>query len=133
MEIFCCQEYRPLYLEEKYISFNGENRMKKLLIVGLALAVAAAIACSGGGYQAPSGSIMQNTTLNKDVSTATDLGSRTGEACTGAILGIISSGDGGVKAAAAAGGITTVKAVDYKVDNLLGSVLANTCTIVHGD
>lgn len=108
--------------------------MKKFLIVGLALAVAAAIACSGfNAYEAPKGSIIQNTTLNKDVSTATDLGSRTGEACTGAILGIISSGDGGVKAAAAAGGITTVKAVDYKVDNLLGSVLANTCTIVHGD
>lgn len=107
--------------------------MKKIIAVAIVAAFAAAIACSGGGYAAPSGSIMQDTTLNKDVSTATGVGSKTGKACTSGILGIISSGDGGVKAAAAAGGVTTIKAVDYQNNNLLGSVLAETCTIVHGD
>ncbi len=107
--------------------------MNKLIVLGVALAFAAAIACSGGGYGAPSGSIMQNTTLNKDVSSSTAVGAKTGEACTSAILGIISSGDGGIKAAAAAGGIATVKAVDYRENKLLGSVLVDVCTVAHGD
>ncbi|MCB1326570.1 MAG: hypothetical protein KDK35_15140 [Leptospiraceae bacterium] len=112
--------------------------MNKVLGILVVLAIAAGVACSGGGYSAPSGSIMQNTVLHTTSQDGlqggpTDLGSRTGEACASGILGIISSGDAGVKAAAAAGGITTVKGIDYRNDNLLGSVLSNTCTIVHGD
>ena len=96
--------------------------------------VALAIACSGGaGYGAPSGSIIQDTTFNKDVSTSTPVGAKSGEACASGILGIISTGDASIKAAAAAGGITKVNAVDYRNDNLLGSVLAKTCTIARGD
>ena len=108
--------------------------MNKKLLLTVALAIAAAIACSGGGgYSVPSGSIMQSVTLNKDVSTATAVGSKTGEACATGYLGIISSGDAGVKAAAAKGGISKVNAVDYKSDNLLGSVIQKTCTIAYGD
>lgn len=112
--------------------------MNKFLALAVAFAIAVAIACSGGGYSAPSGSIMQNTVLHTTAQDGlqggpTDLGSKTGEACASGIIGIISSGDAGVKAAAAAGGITTVKGIDYRNDNLLGSVLSNTCTIVHGD
>ena len=107
--------------------------MNKVLAIGLALGVAAAIACSPNGYIAPSGSIIQTTTLNKEISDSAPVGGKTGEACVGGLLGILSEGDAGVKAAAAAGGITTVRVVDYKNDNLLGTLLANTCTIVHGD
>ncbi|MBK9501397.1 MAG: TRL-like family protein [Leptospiraceae bacterium] len=107
--------------------------MNKILVLGLTFALAAMIACSGGGYSAPSGSIMQNTTLNKDVSTATALGSKKGEACAVGYLGIVSSGDAGVKAAATKGGINKVNAVDYQNDNLLGSVVQKTCTIAYGD
>ncbi len=108
--------------------------MNKFLALAVAFAVAIAIACSGGGYEAPSGSIIQNTVMHQgSLGQPTDLGGKTGEACASATVGIISGGDAGVKAAAAAGGITTVKAVDYRTDNLLGSVLSNTCTIVYGD
>jgi hypothetical protein len=107
--------------------------MNKVLGLALALSFAAAIACSGGGYAAPNGSIIQNTTLNKDVSTSTAVGGKSGEACVSGLLGIMSSGDASIKAAAAAGGISTVKSVDYKNDNLLGSVLTKTCTIANGD
>jgi len=107
--------------------------MTKYIALTAVFAVALAIACSGGGYNAPSGSILQNTTLNKDVSTATAVGGKTGEACVTGYLGIISSGDASVKAAAAAGGIAKVNAVDYKNDNLLGSLIAKTCTIARGD
>jgi len=109
------------------------QRMKKILGLGLALAFAAAIACSGGGYSAPSGSIMQNTTLNHEVPAPSGVGGKSGEACVVGYLGIISSGDASIKAAAAAGGISTVKTVDYKNDNLLGTLIAKTCTIANGD
>ncbi|TGN10215.1 TRL domain-containing protein [Leptospira ilyithenensis] len=107
--------------------------MKKYIALTAVFAVAIAIACSGGGYNAPSGSILQDTTLNKDISTAAAVGSKSGEACTVGYLGIIASGDASVKAAAAAGGINKVNAVDYKNDNLLGSLIAKTCTIARGD
>ena len=107
--------------------------MNKIIVLGLSFALVAMIACSGGGYAPPSGSIMQTVTLNKDVSTATPVGAKKGEACASGILGLISSGDAGIKAAAAKGGITKVNAVDYQVDNLLGSVLTKTCTIAYGD
>jgi hypothetical protein len=110
-----------------------EKNMNKILVITIAIAVSAAFACSGGGgYGAPSGSIMQTVTLNKDVSTAAAPG-KSGEACATGYLGIVSSGDAGIKAAATAGKITKVNAVDYKVDNLLGSVVQKTCTIAYGD
>ena len=108
--------------------------MKNSILLAMAISLALAVACSGGsGYSAPSGSIVQNITMNKDVSTSTAVGAKSGEACASGILGLISSGDASIKAAAAAGGITKVNAVDYKNDNLLGSVLTKTCTIARGD
>lgn len=108
--------------------------MKNNILLAMVISIALAVACSGGaGYSAPMGSIVQNTTLNKDVSTATPVGAKSGEACVSGILGIISSGDASIKAAAANGGLTKVNAVDYKVDNLLGSVITKTCTIARGD
>jgi hypothetical protein len=107
--------------------------MTKYVTLAAVLAVALGIACSGGGYNAPSGSIIQDTTLNKDVSTSTAVGSKTGKACVTGYLGIVSSGDASVKAAAAAGGINKVNAVDYQNDNLLGSLIAKTCTIARGE
>ncbi|MCR9143297.1 MAG: TRL-like family protein [bacterium] len=112
--------------------------MKKFSALAVAFAIAVAIACSGNqGYSAPGGSLLNNTVLHTTGQDGlqggpTDLGSKTGEACTGNILGIIASGDAGVKAAAAAGGITTVKGIDFRNDNLW-SIMQNTCTIVHGD
>ncbi|GBF49691.1 TRL-like family protein [Leptospira ryugenii] len=111
--------------------------MKKYIALASVFAVALAIACSGGGYSAPSGSIMQDTSLTlspqADFTPATAVGSKSGEACVTAYVGIISSGDASLKAAAAAGGITKINYVDYKNTSLLGSVISTTCTIARGD
>lgn len=104
---------------------------------GICFALFLIQACSPGistdAYRAPYGSIIQDTIINKEISTPTEVGTRTGEACAVGYFGIVATGDASVKAAAAAGGIAKVKAVDYRLDTLLGSVIAQTCTIVHGD
>jgi hypothetical protein len=61
-----------------------------------------------------------------------DSGSKTGMSSVTAILGIISTGDGSVDAAARDGGISTVKGVDYHFTNVLG-VYQRYTTVVHGD
>ncbi len=84
-------------------------------------------------YSTPGGSLYQNATMNRDVPQATTVGGRTGESCVSAFFSLISSGDASIKAAAAMGGITTVKTVDYRVESMLGSMYVKTCTIANGD
>jgi len=62
----------------------------------------------------------------------TKLGAKKGEASSMSILGLIATGDAGVKAAAAQGNITTVTAIDYEYTNILGFYQKFT-TIVYGD
>lgn len=85
------------------------------------------------GYHAFPGCIRQNYTLNKDVNVPTNIGSKSGEACIEGWFGLYTTGNAGIQAAAAAGGIRTVKAVDYEVYAFLGFVHTRLCTIVHGD
>ena len=62
----------------------------------------------------------------------TKLGSKVGEASTTSILGLVATGDASVATAAKAGGITTVRHIDYKMKNLLG-VLSTFTIVVYGD
>lgn len=59
-------------------------------------------------------------------------GSKTGEAQMVNYLGWIAQGDASVEAAAKAGGITKIKNVDYKYNNILG-IVQKTTTVVTGD
>lgn len=59
-------------------------------------------------------------------------GEKTGEACAVSILGLVTTGDAGVRAAADAAGITHVSAVDTTFRNILG-VWSRYCTVVSGD
>ncbi|MBU42144.1 MAG: TRL-like family protein [Spirochaetaceae bacterium] len=86
-----------------------------------------------GTYQPPYGYIYHNTRMNKDVSEATNIGSRSGASCVQSYLGMISFGDASIKAAAATGGIQTVKAVDYSELAVLTFFYNRFCTIAHGD
>ena len=61
-----------------------------------------------------------------------DSGSKTGMSSVTAILGIISTGDGSVRAAATNGGIRNVKHVDYEFYNILG-IYQRYTTVVYGD
>ena len=110
--------------------------MKGLCKIVAALPFFAALQCGvmyPSGYHALPGCIQQNYTLNKEVGLPTDLGSKTGSACVEGWFGVYTEGNGGVQAAAAAGGIRTVKAVDYEVYSFLGFVHTRLCTVVHGD
>lgn len=60
------------------------------------------------------------------------VGTKTGTACTFAVLGLIQAGDMSLKAAAAEGKITEVQSVDISATAILGSVYAKKCLIVNG-
>ncbi len=78
--------------------------------------------------------VVENATIiNKDASEKEGLGTKTGEACATAYLGLVATGNAGIKAAAQKGNINNVRALDYKMNSILGSVLVTKCTIVHGD
>jgi len=63
--------------------------------------------------------------------TNNNVGRKTGEACAMSILGIITTGDATMRAAADAGGIRDISAVDASIMNVLG-IYAKMCTIVSG-
>ncbi len=133
------------------------KNFKNSLGVLTALAIAAAIACSGGsGSGAPgiqptsSGSIMDNVKSNQNCTWGGDItnageagcvwgkdggkpvGTKTGKACTSSILGLIRSGDMSLAAAAKQGGITKIQSVDASQTSLLGSVTVENCILVNG-
>lgn len=62
----------------------------------------------------------------------TQLGTKRGEATCTTILGLFSSGDAGIQAAARAAGITTIHHADYKTTSILG-LFSSYTTIVYGD
>lgn len=79
------------------------------------------------------GSVYQNTIKPEQTSGVTNVGSLTGIACSTSYAAAVATGDSSIKAAAAAGGITTVKAIDIELVTVLGSVYVRECTHAHGD
>lgn len=61
-----------------------------------------------------------------------EAGSKRGTSTVVSILGLVSTGDASVKAAASSGGISEVKLVDYEFTNVLG-VYQRYTTVVYGD
>jgi hypothetical protein len=62
----------------------------------------------------------------------TQLGAKVGESSTQNVLGVVSWGDASTRAAAQAGGITTIRSADYEFYTVLG-IYSKYTTIVHGD
>jgi hypothetical protein len=60
-------------------------------------------------------------------------GAKTGEAHVTSILGLVSWGDGSVRAAANNGGIKDVKLVDYHFKSVVFGVYQRYTTVAHGD
>lgn len=105
--------------------------MKKLLLVPavlLGLTGCAGYAFSGQGM--PIGLFVSTDTASH--TTTNNIGKKKGEACAMSILGLITLGDAGIKAAAEAGGVTQISAVDVNSLNVLG-IYAKMCTVVSGD
>ncbi len=80
------------------------------------------------------GCVYTNIRIPLDTDTdETTLGTREGESTSRSILGLVSWGDAGTKAAAENGGITTVRHLDREILVILGFVYAETTTIAYGD
>lgn len=76
------------------------------------------------------GFIYTDTTTPHHV-TENNLGNKKGEACATSILGIVTTGDASIRAAANAGAIKEISAIDTSFRNILG-VYAKYCTVVSG-
>src|SRR5262245_65833111 len=63
--------------------------------------------------------------------TNNNVGRKTGEACATSILGLVTTGDATIRAAADAGGIRDISAVDVSLMSVLG-IYAKFCTKVSG-
>ena len=106
--------------------------MKKLVVLASLVGMVMLFGCAGpysGGmiisdYQAPM--------CSPDDASGLDIGNKTGEAMMINYLGWIATGDASIQAAAANGGISKVKTVDYNFNSLLG-IVNKTTTIVTGD
>lgn len=83
-------------------------------------------------YDPPGGLFSTNVTVNRFTATPGELGARWGESCATGVLGLFSSGDAGIRMAAAAGGIKVIRAVDYRVESTF-IFYRKVCTIVYGD
>jgi len=102
---------------------------RKLVISILAAFALATVACA----RPPSpmmGTIFLDVTDSKAI--MENVGSKTGKACINSILGWVTQGDAGIKAAAKAGGITRIQSVDYYSNSLLG-IVGEYCTVAYGN
>ena len=107
------------------------HMMKRLMLFATALGLAVCLAgCVGAPVVPPLGIIY--TDINAPLNLRGEMGSRRGEATVTAWFFAISTGDASVKAAAAAGGISNVKHVDYDFYNFLG-VYQRFTTVAYGD
>lgn len=105
--------------------------MVKLLAVPLLLM--GLTGCAGAaflGQGVATGFIYTDATTPKHA-TENKLGKKKGEACATSILGFVTTGDATIRAAADAGGIKEISAVDASIRNILG-IVARYCTIVSG-
>ena len=106
--------------------------MKKVI---LGAAVALALTLTGCGTMMVPGALFSDVTTvgSTHIITADqELGTREGRAQATNILGLISTGDAGINAAARAGGITRVTHVDRRHRHILGLIHWHE-TIVHGN
>lgn len=104
-------------------------------LVGLGLVVALAAGCASTpikGKPMGTGSVYSDVRVNDKTDANAAMGSKMGESCATAILGVISTGDASVATAARMAGITKVAVVDAYHSNILG-VISKYCTRVLGE
>lgn len=109
--------------------------MKQLTKRVAVLAVAAGltiglVGCVGAPVVPPIG--FAYTNIDAPLNLRGEMGSKRGESSVKSYAFLVSVGDASVKSAAAAGGISNVKHVDYDFYNFLG-VYQRFTTVVYGD
>jgi hypothetical protein len=107
-------------------------KVLRLLTVAL-LSQSGLTACASLAFSAhgtPMGMLYTEVRSNERVTEAKSAGKK-GQACAASILGIVTTGDASVAAAAKAGGIDTVAYVDHSFVNYVG-VYSKYCVEVYG-
>jgi len=106
--------------------------MTKLLMVPAVLMALTGCAAAAFAPLGPAQAILYADSGSGRIVTENAIGKKKGEACASSILGLVTTGDASIRAAADAGGITRVASVDNNYTNILG-IYAKYCTIVSGD
>lgn len=106
------------------------KKLSIALVVCAALGAAPLLGCVAAPVVPPIGVIYSN--FQAPLAPKGEAGSKRGTATVTAILGLVSWGDGSVRQAAANGGITEVKLVDYEFKNVVG-VYQRYTTVAYGD
>lgn len=105
--------------------------MYKLL--ALPLVLLGLTGCAGAAFMGqgvPQGFLYADAVTGQQT-TENNLGKKKGEACATSILGLVTTGDASIRAAADAGGIKQISAVDGSIKNIIG-IVATYCTVVSG-
>lgn len=95
------------------------------LLVGLT-------ACAGGAFPGVPFAAFYTDAGTGGHATENNIGKKKGEACASSILGLVTTGDAGIRTAADAGNISQISAVDTTFTNILG-IYSKFCTVVSGD
>lgn len=110
--------------------------MEKSTIMIRHLTAAALLAIFMGGCaastSAPVTGFIYQGANGATAATSNSVTSKSGKSCASSILGIAGIGDASIAAAAKAGGITKVAAVDSENFGILG-IYATNCTVVTGE
>lgn len=104
--------------------------MHKLLAIPVVLLGLTGCAGFAFGSNQPVGGLYTSAQTGLHV-TENNIGKKKGEACATSILGLVTTGDASIRAAADAGNISRISSVDTSMMNVLG-IYAKFCTIVSG-
>jgi len=110
------------------------NKLSKVVaVVGCSVLSTACAGIYGAPVVPPPGFLFSRFSAPLDIDAqATELGSKVGRSSSQSILGLIAVGDASISSAAKAGGITTIRHVDYEFENLVG-VFSRFTIVVYGD
>ncbi len=108
-------------------------KLIQLLSILSLVAVAGACRIAAPENAPPVSAVYQDVTVHGSLPATGNLGARRGESCIFSFAGVYARGDAGVRAAAAAGGITVIKAIDYRYRSVLWIAYEERCTVAYGD
>ena len=109
--------------------------MKKLLLAAGIISTALILTgCAGRApFECPKGLLYAEYTAPLTTDAKVDFGTKTGSSTNKTYVGLITTGNASVKAAADDAGIKTVKHVEYSYKNVVLYVYQETTVIVYGD
>ena len=110
--------------------------MKKVLMLAVGLVFAGLMTgCVAGKapFECPKGLAFTEYTAPLTTDAKVDFGTKVGRSTNQAYVGLVSTGNASVKAAAESAGIKNVKHVEYYYKNVVFFIYQETTVIVYGD